>query len=280
MNDKQITDLDTELNLNDLFAIEINEDKPFIDETLEPIASVDLEIDIDSINTIQNLEVVSTNEELLINEHQKEFYDKALSSSQVRELSTFDSLFGEEETQAGLPSEQPEFCDLFEQPKKVGESSNFLEEIIPTSSSKNAASVNLWEEESKLESELKIEAEDLLSSNASDRFVDELSATGTFTFLSTEAEATTANGLNVHDDSLNTEEAPSSLFDDFWDEQLDLDLPPVSEIGLSTELPKSEEISTKAPLKDNLSVTNELDLALDTTETDFFNSLGERTIKI
>lgn len=119
MNDKPITDLDTELNLNDLFAIEINEDKPLIDENLELLASVDLESDIDSINTVQNLEVVSTDEELLINEHQKELYDKTLSSSQLRETLVFDSLFGEEEMQAGLPSEQPEFCDLFEQPKKL-----------------------------------------------------------------------------------------------------------------------------------------------------------------
>ncbi|MBW4637136.1 MAG: hybrid sensor histidine kinase/response regulator [Gloeocapsa sp. UFS-A4-WI-NPMV-4B04] len=169
--------------------------------------------------------------------------------------------------QAGVPSEQPEFCDLFAQPKKFGESSNFLEEIIPSSSSENVAYVNLWEEGAKLESELKIEAEDLLSSNASDRFVDEVSAT--------EVEATTANELNVYDNSLNTEETPSSLFDDFWDEQLDLDLTPVSEISLSTELPKSEEISTKAPLIDDSLVTNELGLVLDTTETDFFNSLGE-----
>lgn len=111
MNDKQITDLDTELNLNDLFAIEINEDKPLIDETLEPLVSVDLGNNIATTNTVQNLEFVSTDEELLINEHQKELYDKTLSSSQLRDLSTFDSLFGEEEIQACLLSEQPEFCD-------------------------------------------------------------------------------------------------------------------------------------------------------------------------
>jgi len=265
MNEEQITALDAEIELSDLFATKLDENEP-LHEVLEPPASLNLENNAHHIN-LQDLEVVSVQAQAPVKELGENSPDITSSFGSSNETLTFDSLFGEPETTPVLLSTgEPELCDLFAQPKESEESLNLLEELTPTCSVEDTNSIDFWEKEPEAQAQTALDLEELW-------FSEELPATET-TLSWTKKEATAATDLDVHiDNSLNTTEEFASTFEYLWGEQ------PVVESNLAIDLPESGEKSVNAPLTDApaFSMGENIDLTLDITETDFFNSLGKQS---
>jgi len=278
MNEEQITALDAEIDLSDLFATKLDENEP-LHEVLEPPASLNLETNAHYIN-LQDLEGVSVQAQAPVKELGENSPDITSSFGFSSETLAFDSLFGKTETTPVLLSTgETEFYDLFDQPKESEESLNLLEELTPICSVEDTNSIDFWEKEPEAQAQIALDSEELW-------FSKELPATET-TLSSIETEATAATDLDVHvDNSLNTTEEFTSTFEYLWSEQ------PVVESNFAIDLPESGEKSVNAPLTDAQLVLHELDevnaapafsrgenvdLTLDITETDSFDSLGKQS---
>ncbi len=249
-------------DLNDLFTTGLDE---------QPL----LETDTNQIK-FENLEVVNAPQAPGENS-----FDGKDSVSSFNETLAFDDLFGVE-TPLLLVTEESEFCNLFDQPKE-SQDQILLEELTPTSAIEDIDSENESVTPPQMEFELE---ESWFSLDSGDRLVD-VPPKETFTPSLIKSEATAATELDSID-NLNTAGELSSTFDDFWDEQPEL----LTALDSSLSIDLSEAGEKNAPTLKDESVLPEVDGSvtaanlqrrldnndlIDTTETDLFTSLGEKS---